>query len=70
MNIPIPAFFSCLNGKRSFTNWSADQYYKTMTKSGAKPADCIKCGMCEKACPQHLKIRDLLEDVTSTFEKK
>lgn len=70
MNIPIPAFFACLNGKRSFTNWSADQYYSIMTASGAKPTDCIKCGMCEKACPQHLKIRDLLTEVGETFSKK
>ena len=70
MKIPIPAFFSCLNGQRGFTNWSASQYYGIMTASGAKPSDCIKCGMCEKACPQHLKIRDLLCEVEATFSKK
>ena len=27
-----------------------------------KPAaDCVKCGACEKACPQHIRIRDELE---------
>ena len=70
MNIPIPAFFACLNAKRTFTNWSADQYYGIRTASGAKASDCIKCGMCEKACPQHLKIRDLLDEVAGVFEKK
>ena len=29
---------------------------------GKKPAaDCVKCGACEKACPQHIRIREELE---------
>ena len=31
---------------------------------------CIRCGKCEKVCPQHLHIRDLLADVAAEFEKK
>ena len=69
-NIPIPAFFACLNGKRNFKNWSADQYYSIITSSGVKPTDCIKCGLCESVCPQHLKIRDLLSQVEVTLGKK
>ncbi|MBE7001009.1 MAG: aldo/keto reductase [Ruminococcaceae bacterium] len=32
-------------------------------KPGATSADCINCGYCERKCPQHLKIRDLLKKV-------
>ena len=33
---------------------------------GHKTADeCIQCGACEKACPQHIKIRDELKKVAS-----
>ena len=33
-------------------------------KHGRKRADqCIKCGKCEEACPQHIKIRENLEEV-------
>ena len=30
----------------------------------------VKCGRCEKVCPQHLPIRRLLEDVAKNFEKE
>ena len=68
-HIPIPALFACLNGRRAFKNWNTDYYYELYTEDGPKASDCIKCGMCEKACPQHLKIRDLLCDVEAEFEK-
>ena len=29
MNIPIPALFACLNGRRAFKNWNTDYYYET-----------------------------------------
>ena len=70
MHISIPALFACLNGRRAFKNWNTDYYYEIHTDDGPKASDCIKCGMCEKACPQHLKVRDLLEQVASEFEKK
>lgn len=70
MHIPIPALFACLNGRRAFKNWNTDFYYEVHTEDGPKASDCIKCGMCEKACPQHLKIRSLLLDVEREFENK
>ena len=70
MHIPIPALFACMNGRRAFKNWNTDYYYEIHTEDGPKASDCIKCGMCEKACPQHLKIRDLLARVEAEFEKK
>ena len=30
--------------------------------------ECIKCGACEEACPQHLNIRELLEEAVDLFE--
>jgi hypothetical protein len=69
-NISIPDLFSCMNAKTTFHNWNADWYYNMVhTARNGKASDCIKCGKCEAACPQHLPIRDLLVDVAKEFEK-
>nr|WP_300308596.1 4Fe-4S binding protein [uncultured Anaerostipes sp.] len=31
-------------------------------------SQCIGCGQCEKACPQHLPIREYLKDAAEKFE--
>jgi predicted aldo/keto reductase-like oxidoreductase len=69
--IKIPDLFAVMNTKQLYHDWNADYYYNVVhTQPGHKASDCIKCGKCEKACPQHLPIRDLLVDVANEFEKK
>ena len=49
---------------------TADYYYNMVhTARNGKASECVKCGKCEKVCPQHLKIREILEDVAKEFEK-
>lgn len=67
--IPIPALFSCLNGKKTFQNWNTSYYYNIHTQNGVKASSCIGCGLCEAICPQHLEIRALLKEVAAEFEK-
>ncbi len=68
--ISIPDLFAVMNTKQIYHDWNADYYYNQVhTKQGGKASDCIRCGKCEKACPQHLHIRDLLVDVAKEFEK-
>ena len=68
MNISIPDLFSCYNAKAQFNDWNSSYYYDIHTKTNGKASDCIKCGQCERVCPQHLKIRNLLEEVAKIFE--
>ena len=38
--------------------------YLTNEKNpGVSPSECVNCGYCERKCPQHLKVRELLKKV-------
>ena len=69
-HISIPDLFAIMNAKQIHHDWNADCYYEDVhTAPGRKASDCLKCGKCEKVCPQHLPIRKLLEQVAAEFEK-
>ncbi len=69
-DIKIPNLFADYNSKLKFNDWMSSYYYKTHTTGHGKASDCIKCGKCEKICPQHLPIRELLDKVAEAFDKK
>lgn len=67
--IDIPALFACLNAKRAYGDRGQAFYYNNVhTKGHGRASDCVRCGRCEHACPQHLPIRELLQEVTAEFE--
>ena len=66
--IDIPQMMSFLNEYRRKNDWTSRYYYKIHIKDHAKASDCIKCGKCENVCPQHLKIRELLDEAVKYFE--
>ena len=36
-------------------------------RSCSNLADCVECGQCVEACPQHLEIPELLKEVRNYF---
>ena len=68
-DILIPDMFAALNSHSTFQGWNAKYYYNhVLTNDHGKASDCLKCGKCERVCPQHLEIRKLLCDVAKAFE--
>jgi len=71
--VDIPGCFEVYNTYYMFNDKrSARLFYLRLSGVlGGAPAYaslCQKCGKCEKVCPQHLPIPELLEDVAKTFE--
>lgn len=69
-NISIPDLFSDMNAKTMYGDWNSDWYYGVHTGGKGRARDCIGCGKCERACPQHLPIRELLKKVSETFDRE
>ena len=69
-HIAIPDIFAARNAKELHKDWNADYYYHNVcTAPGRRASDCLQCGKCEKVCPQHLPIRELLQEAAGVFEK-
>lgn len=68
--IAIPDLFADMNARTIYKNWNSAFYYNIHTQNSGKASNCVKCGKCEKVCPQHLSIRELLVDVAEAFEKE
>ena len=68
--IPIPDLFHTLNTRNIFGAWGQTERYLELTREKGKASDCIRCGQCERICPQQLPVRKLLEDVAKAFEKE
>jgi predicted aldo/keto reductase-like oxidoreductase len=68
-HIHIPMIFEAMNTKLVYDNLEGAKgsYFWATLKRG-KASDCIECGQCETACPQHIKIIDELKRVAESLE--
>ena len=70
MGVKIPRIFQNYDGKLLRGDTNVSEFYAKITEEGGDFTHCVGCRQCEDACPQNLKIRDLLEDVAAEFEQK
>lgn len=71
--IPIPKYFSLYNEDMRENleekGWTVNfSTYENLASKFGKASDCIACGQCEGACPQHLPIIELMREVSGHFE--
>ena len=69
MQINIPGAFSSMNFKLIYGNEKAAKgEYHWATLNRGKATDCVACGQCEAACPQHIGIIEELKRVAAALE--
>ena len=69
MSISIPDIFDVMNIYKMYGNLQAAKQEYKVRPFGAKASECIACGQCESACPQHLPIISLLKEIAETLEE-
>ena len=70
MSIAIPEYFALYNAE--ITEKGTPEHkeqFESLAKEHGKPGDCVACGQCEGACPQHLPAIEWLKKVAEVFEK-
>ena len=67
-NINISGIFDSVNRAALFDVESGKKNYGFETMGWGKASDCIQCGQCNDACPQHINVMDELEKAADLFE--
>lgn len=68
MEIDIPRIFKVMNNYKIYGDLEKYKEIYQRRFKDVKASDCIQCGQCEGACPQHLPIVELLQEVAATLE--
>ncbi|MGM9974193.1 MAG: aldo/keto reductase, partial [Clostridiaceae bacterium] len=69
MEIAIPEIFKAMNSYLVYNDMnSAKRTYGFATNNKGRASDCITCGQCEAACPQHIKITEELSRISELLE--
>ena len=60
--VNIPGVFSAWNNHSLYNaDLSTDWAFQGIIRNGETPENCVQCGACEAACPQHLPIIESLQ---------
>lgn len=68
--IRIPDVFRALNTVRMYPKDNRPHmFYKGLTENSGMAKDCVACGQCERVCPQHLPIIELMREAAEKLDK-
>lgn len=67
--IHIPDVFNAINTMRKFPGDNRPKFfYGSLTGYSGKAGSCVGCGQCEKVCPQHLPIIELMKEASEKLD--
>ena len=67
--ISIPDVFRTINTLRRYPDdWRSKNFYSGLVQRSGKASDCIACGQCERVCPQHLPIIELMKEAAGILD--
>lgn len=66
INIPVQFILEGYKKRYDLSDWAEERYFA----QNISAESCTKCGKCEPKCPYNLPIKDMMESVKKTFEKK
>lgn len=69
VQMPIPDIFTARNKELVYGDKNGARGFYGMVASKTKAADCVGCGQCEAACPQHIRIIDELKKISEDYDK-
>ena len=70
-SIDIPQVFRAMNAYKIYNNLAgAKGNYGFATMGKGKASDCIACGNCEAACPQHIVVSEEMKEISAIFDTK
>lgn len=65
--VDIPENFSAYNEAFIYDELENKKKYYNRMDVKSRASSCVKCGKCEKLCPQGIQIRSMLEEVNKAF---
>ncbi len=69
MKISIPDVFRTINTLRRYPDdWRSKNFYNGLVQRSGRASACIACGQCERVCPQHLPIIDLMKEASEILD--
>ncbi|MDR0570552.1 MAG: aldo/keto reductase [Clostridiales Family XIII bacterium] len=66
--IRIPGVIESRNEWEIYKNRKIGAMLRMWTPKGHFPSDCVKCGECEKKCPQKLPVMRIMKEAAELFE--